>query len=179
MTKREITILGLSNVIEWFKLKIGLEDDDPDLRAIECSLIRCMSDYRNAEISDIHVSDDFQARFLRALDQVEMVPEREASRAFWESRGFRYSMAFASFAIVMSFLYLNLRDPSAFQAKTAGALGLDPDLVQELREEIQLIDYIRNSDDWDSLKRLEEYYITHGITDRATRIHYSLETISR
>jgi hypothetical protein len=141
-----------------------------------------MSDYRKIEISELHISSDFQAQFLRALDQVELIQEigSEDHRKgeFLRSRGFRYSMAFASFAVVLGFFYMNLKDPDMKGVGTAGALALDPVLLQELNEEFQLINDIRNSDDIRSLKRLEEYYISHGITDRATRIHYSLETIS-
>jgi len=180
MMKRGNIILGLSNLFKWLKFNLNEVEEDPDDRALECSLIRCMSDYRRVEISEIRISFDFDSRLLKALEQIEIGHEENSSKlqSILKSNYFRYSLAFSSISLLVAFFYINLSEPSQNNFHTAGSINLDPTLVQELSEEFQLIREIRNSDDIQSLKKLEEYYITHGITDRATRIHYSLETIS-
>jgi hypothetical protein len=159
-----------------------------DDRAIECGLIRCMSDLKKRELKNIKLSEDFQHRLLLALEKTEQeqVTEETFAERFSQlmhSRVFRYSMAFASVALASTFLLMNLLESTGqFQSESISShvKSITPADYRELDEEFRLINEIRQSpDDIHCLKRLEEYYIHNGNLEKASKIHYTLENISQ
>lgn len=174
--------MDIKDFFEWLNYKIFKnEEDDPDLRAIECSLIRSMSEFRKVELSEIRISKNFDERFLKALEQEKnfsLSPEIETS--FTNSKFLRLAFALliiSGFAGILTFLGFNEKE--ILLSSPAASLNLDPDVLNELREEFHLIEKIRDSDDVEALKILEKYNLANGITDRATRIHYTIELLSK
>lgn len=181
--------LGTREFFEWLKYKFsGHEEDDPDLRMIECSLIRTMSEYREIKLAEIHYSKDFDERFLQNLAKEETnfatsdkLDNYDYSPKKWTVKILRYSFVGLILVGVTAFVaFWGMSDStSSASSQTAASLKLDPDVINELREEFQLIKKIRSSNDIEALKVLETYNLTNGITDRATRIHYTIELLSK
>jgi hypothetical protein len=172
--------LETRDFFDWLNYKLfANEEDDPDLYHIECSLIRCMSEYRRAELSQEKFFKEFDKKFLAALEKEPTVYISQETPPFWSSRAFQYSLAFlcmGSLVALFSFFGLEKTIPNTVSSASA---SLDPDIFSELQEEFQLIKQIRDSNDIESLKVLEKYNLTNGITDRATRIHYTIELLSK
>lgn len=181
MIKRKVNQLRTKEFFEWISYRFSQKDEDPDLRMIEYSLIRCMSEYRKAELSSIHFSEEANRKFIQALEKEETFFAHPTEPIpFWQTKVFRYSLALLSIAGITGFLAISKLEPKLSSASpTAASVKLDPDVLQELKEELQLIKHIRNSDDIDSLRVLEKYNLSNGITDRATRIHYTIELLSK
>lgn len=182
MSKRKVNKLRTKDFFEWINYQLSSTEEDADLHMLECSLIRCMSEYRKLKISQIHFSENFHERFINALEKEKtiLVPVSKDSTPFWQMKAFRYSIALLFIAgIIGSLSFFGIKNKTEFVSQTAASLKLDPDILQELKQEFQLIKHIRSSNDIESLRLLEEYNLSNGITDRATRIHYTIEILSK
>ena len=67
--KKEKVILPLKFIRDCLKSKFNIlsKDDEKYHRKLECSLIRCLSEMRKKEISDIQLPNDFDKKLINRL----------------------------------------------------------------------------------------------------------------
>ena len=87
--------------MNWLKTKIdGISrEDESDHVHVECSLIRCISEYREKELSQIKIDKDFNTRLLNRLEHIDL----EVVETYSDGTERKYSLPFifsGGFALV-------------------------------------------------------------------------------
>ena len=98
-----------SALLNWLKTKIdGIsKEDESDHVHVECSLIRCISEYRDKELSQIHLDKDFNTRLLNRLEHIDL--EVVETYPDGSKRKFNLPLVFsAGFAVAAIFVSVNL-----------------------------------------------------------------------
>ena len=98
----------------------------------------------------------------------------------FEKPSLSYSLSFAGLVILISLMYTSFPNGQPtkidkFDQNLETAMYED----DELDELDVLTDLRKVQEDIDLLQKLERYYTVHGNTEKADRVHYKLETISR
>jgi hypothetical protein len=182
--KKEKTTVFLKKILDWFDETKGakMEGTDREDRTVECSLIRTFSELNHKDLKNHKLSNDFHTNLLRELNKIEPDPltfENKIKNAF-EKPTLSYSLSFAGLVILISLMYTSFPNGQPtkidkFDQNLETAMYED----DELDELDVLTDLRKVQEDIDLLQKLERYYTVHGNTEKADRVHYKLETISR
>jgi len=171
---------------EWFDETIGgnLDREDED-RSLECSLVRSMSDLRKQELKNHKLSGDFHKNLLLEISKTEQDPISYKSK-FLESINIpavRFALSgivLLSFSFYLYSLNISRMESSAKTNKidqtVETAMVEEDDEIDELDV---LADLKKGQEDIDLLKKLEAYYTVHGYIEKADKVHFKLETISK
>lgn len=168
-----------SNFSNWVirKLTVLKEGEDPDQRMIECHLVRTMADMRRHEVSSIKLSKDFNDKLLLKLDKEEMEACSwfEIFRNFVAARrprsyilGSCIALSFAFLAVYSVYAVSRSRNssvPFTMQTtppKSEKRNGIPPTIELE-------------SQHYQILKNLEDYYTSSGNLHKASLIHSLIE----
>ncbi len=178
-----------STLLNWLKTKIdGISrEDESDHVHVECSLIRCISEYREKELSQIKIDKDFNTRLMNRLDHIELeVVETYAnSNSSKYRRPLVFSAGFAVVALIVTVAIVNSDDPSNPQFNKYPAHVTPVDLKSNSYSEMSaeqralLQELKRNPENVRLLQKLEVYYSENGKKEQATEIHSMLETVSK
>jgi hypothetical protein len=182
--KKEKTTVFLKRILEWFDETSGakMEGTDREDRTIECSLIRSFSELNQKDLNNHKLSNDFHRNLLMELNKIEPDPitiENKLKNIF-EKPTLTYSLSFAGLVLLILMMYTSL--PIGQPTKIDKFdLNLETAMVEddELDELDVLTDLKKVQEDIDLLQKLERYYTVHGNTEKADRVHFKLETISR
>lgn len=176
--------MPLKIFFKWFDDTLtGESDSDEKDRSLECSLVRCMSAIRERDLQKYKLSDDFQKKFLEELSRVEQEPATLSTKINFaiQRPSVRVLLASASLILVIGSV-LTLRNPQSGLSKIDRFdQSLETAMVEEedMVELDVLTDFKRGEEDIDLLKNLENFYKSHGYLEKADRVHFKLETISR
>jgi len=174
----------LKGFFDWFDNTLSGESDmEENDRSLECSLIRCMSEYRDQDLKKHRLSEQFHEKLFEELSKIDPEPVTIRSRMtyMFQKPSFRIlATSLSAGLVVITVLYL--RSPSdslskieRFDQSVETAMVEEDDMV-----ELDVItDLKKGEEDIDLLRRLETYYTNHGHIDKADRVHYKLETISK
>jgi hypothetical protein len=182
--KKEKTTVFLKRILEWFNETNGakIEGTDREDRTIECSLIRSFSELNQKDLNNHKLSKDFHRNLLMELHKIEPDPitiENKLKNTF-EKPTLTYSLSFAGLVLFISLMYTSfpIGQPTKIDKFD---LNIETAMVEddELDELDVLTDLKKVQEDIDLLQKLERYYTVHGNTEKADRVHFKLETISR
>ncbi len=178
-----------SALLNWLKTKIdGISrEDESDHVHVECSLIRCISEYRNKELSQINLDKDFNTRLMNRLEHVDL----EVVETYPDGTKRRFKMplvlstGFAFAVVVITVSVFNSDNPSdpSFNKIPAHVTPIDlksnsyPDMSAEQKALLQELK--KNPENIRLLEKLETYYSENGKKEQATEIHSMLETVSK
>ena len=176
--------MPLKGFFAWFDNTLSGESDMEEKdRSLECSLIRCMSEYRDRDLKNYRLSKEFHEKLFEELSKIDPEPVSFHSRILYlfQKPSVRIlATSFSAGLVMITVLYL--RSPSdslskieRFDQSVETAMVEEEDMV-----ELDVItDLKKGEEDIDLLRRLETYYTIHGHMDKADRVHYKLETISK
>lgn len=178
-----------SNLLNWLKTKIDSisREDETDHVHIECSLIRAISEYREKELSNLCLEDDFNKRLMNRLEHIEQ--EAVGTYSYETPKAFRFPLVFSTgFALVgiaVTLTVMNSDDTRSPHFHKIPAhvtpIGLKSNSYSEIHtEEENLMEELKsNPENIRLLEKLETYYFETGKKEQATEIHSMLETISK
>jgi hypothetical protein len=180
-----------SALLNWLKTKIdGLsKEDESDHVHVECSLIRCISEYRDKELSQIQLDKDFNTRLMNRLEHIDL--EVVETYPDGSKRRFNlplvFSTGFAVAAIIVSVsIFTGESDNSPSFGKMHTHMHISPiDLKSSSYAEMSpeqkaiLQELKKNPENVRLLEKLEYYYSENGRKEQATEIHSMLETVSK
>ncbi len=177
--------MPLKRFFSWFDatLSENIEEKNED-RSIECSLVRSLSDLRSKELSQRRLSSDFNEKLFLELGKVEQDPLtfNKKLEIFLQKPNTKFALISGIVCIVGVLVFSNF----TFQKNSLTKidkfdLTLETAMVED--EELDELDVIsdlkKGQEDIDLLRKLEEYYTVHGNLEKADRVHYKLESISR
>lgn len=176
--------MPLKGFFEWFDNTLSGESNTEEQdRSLECSLIRCMSELREQDLKKHKLSEKFHNKLFEEISRIDQEPVTFRSKlgAFFLKPSARVFAASLSAGLVV-FAVSILRSPSS---SVAGIERFDQSLETAMVEEDDifefdvLTDLKKGQEDIDLLRRLETYYTIHGHLEKADRVHYRLETISK
>jgi hypothetical protein len=175
----------LKRFFRWFdeSLSDSAEENNED-RSIECSLVRSLSDLRNKEMSQRKLSSNFNEKLLLELSKVELDPQTNNRKLqnFLQKPNTRFALVTVTiFVIGLVFLSNFSLQKNIITKIDKFDLSLETAMVEddELDELDVITDLKKGQEDIDLLRKLEEYYTVHGNLEKADRVHFKLETISR
>ncbi len=186
MREEKSKLLHKSIFLNWLKTKIdGLsKEDESEHVQLECSLIRAISEYREKELGQMHLSKDFDLRLMNRLETVEM----EVVETYRDGSTRRYRMplvfsaGFAVLAVAISTgLYFSESSSPTFTKypATVTPLDLKENSFEMSAEQRALLQELRkNPENVKIMEKLESYYYENGRKEQATEIHSLLETVS-
>jgi uncharacterized protein YdcH (DUF465 family) len=178
-----------SNLLNWLKTKIdGISrEDESDHVHVECSLIRCISEYREKELSQIKIDKDFNTRLLNRLEHIdlEVVETYSDGTERKYSLPFIFSGGFALVAVIVSVVVFYSGESSnpefgKFPAHVTPIHLNDNTYSRISAEQESLLNELKkNPENVRLLEKLETYYSENGKKEQATEIHFMLETVSK
>ncbi|MBK8399066.1 MAG: hypothetical protein IPL26_27985 [Leptospiraceae bacterium] len=176
-----------STFLNWLKTKIDgvSKEDERDHVQIECCLIRAVSEYREKELCQISIDDDFNKRLMNRLEHIELESVGTYTYSVPKSLKFPVALASAVGLIVMISAYaiINVEDnsqPHFHKFPThVSPMGLNSfsDLTPE--ENALFQELKKNPDNIRLLEKLENYYSGTGKKQQAYEIHSMLETVAK
>ncbi len=177
--------MPLKRFFSWFDatLSENIEEKNED-RSIECSLVRSLSDLRTKELSQRRLSSDFNEKLFLELGKVEQDPLtfNKKLEIFFQKPNTKFALVSGTVCVVGILVISNF----TFQKNSLTKidkfdLTLETAMVEddELDELDVISDLKKGQEDIDLLRKLEEYYTVHGNLEKADRVHYKLESISR
>ncbi len=172
----------LKNLFKWFDetKNAKWEGTDREDRTIECSLIRSFSELNQKDLVHHKLSSDFHSRLLAELNQIQPDPQtiQNKMKNTLDTPVFTYTLSFAGIVFLLSIVFSGFIQPTKIDKFD---LNLETAMVEdeELDELDVLTDLKKVQEDIDLLQKLEKYYTIHGNIEKADRVHYKLETISR
>ena len=177
--------MPLKRFFSWFdeSLSKSTEESSED-RSIECSLVRGLSDLRNKEMSQRKLSDNFNEKLFQKLERVEQEPPTYSRKLeiFIQKPNSKFILVSASIFLIGSvFIYNFSSQKNMITRIDKFDLSLETAMVEddELDELDVITDLKKGQEDIDLLRKLEEYYTVHGNMEKADRVHFKLETISK
>jgi hypothetical protein len=175
----------LKRFFRWFdeSLSDNGEENSED-RSIECSLVRSLSDLRNKEMSQNKLTSNFNEKLFLELSKVEQDPLTYNLKIenFLQKPNIRFALVFASVLVIGLVFFSNFSFQKNIITKIDKFdLSLETAMVEddELDELDVITDLKKGQEDIDLLRKLEEYYTVHGNMEKADRVHFKLETISK
>jgi hypothetical protein len=180
--RKEKKRVFLKKFFQWFdETKTAKwEGTDREDRTIECSLIRSFSELNQKDIKNHKLSQDFHSRLLSELNQIQPDPLtiENKMRDALNTPFLTYPLSFAGVVLIAFLVFSGFLQPTKIDKFD---LNLETAMVEdeELDELDVLTDLKKVQEDIDLLQKLEKYYTVHGNLEKADKVHYKLETISR
>ena len=178
----------LKRFFRWFDASLSDNmDESNDDRSIECSLVRSLSDLRNKEMSQKKLSSKFNEKLLFELSRVEQDPLtfKRKLENFLQKPKTRFALVTVSVFVLGLVFFSNftfqkniITKIDKFDLSLETAM-VEDDELDELDELDVITDLKKGQEDIDLLRKLEEYYTVHGNMEKADRVHFKLETISK
>lgn len=165
-------------------------DDEKYHRKLECSLIRCLSEIRKQEISEVQLSGDFNQKLIQKLQAEKVnVSKKQISESIFDfvltNRAFQYSLSGVLLITIVVIISGNRNIVS--DSSTSGVLLKNTEYLNKPsasfhlhseEERILLDEFDKNPNDLETLLKLETYYTSIGKEELAARIRYRTEKIS-
>ncbi len=177
--------MPLKRFFSWFDATLSENiDEKNEDRSIECSLVRSLSDLRTKELSKRKLSSNFNEKLFLELGKVEQDPLtfNKKLEIFFQKPNTKLALLSGTACLIGVLVFSNF----TFQKNSLTKidkfdLTLETAMVEddELDELDVISDLKKGQEDIDLLRKLEEYYTVHGNLEKADRVHYKLETISR
>lgn len=185
----------LKNILDCLKSKFNIltKDDEKYHRKLECSLIRCLSEIRKQEISDVKLPNDFNKKLINRLQQEKIIiQQRPLSEKFSEfvltNRPLQYSLSGVLLLTIVVVISGNRNSKNENMSNSTSGVLLEnteylnkPSASYYLHSEeerILLDEFDRDPNSMETLRKLEAYYTSVGKEELAARIRYRAEKIS-